>query len=321
MESTRPTTVCFIHSCTLPVWGTEILDNMISYIQSSDLINALDLIFINNVGTMIDVNKYSMITDKIIISNHSSDTNGFENSTLRQMHFFSQINPKCKILYLHTKGVSYQRTHESNPFVRDWTNFMLYCLVNKHKECLEMLDYVEAVGCDYYHNYDDGTNRYPSHFSGNFWWTTSDYIKRLNVYELTNKHDAEFWIFKGDPSFINIHSSPNKYWLHYIHPYHVSEYADIVSKNVKYIISNLKSHVNILYGTDGHYLDVTRICHEKLKINNMIRVPAGDVQRNNLFGDPLVGTVKHIRIGGVKYHHDEDVIVNVPSRSINSIFK
>jgi hypothetical protein len=129
---------------------------------------------------------------------------------------------------------------------------MLYCLVSKHKECLEVLDHVDVVDCDYYHNDDASrTKRFPSHFSGNFWWETSDYLKKLSVHELTDKHDAEFWLFTGNPIFIN--SCQNKYWGHYKTRYHFSEYDNVVSVNFRHIISNLKSHVNILYGTDGYY--------------------------------------------------------------------
>lgn len=313
--------VCFLHSCTMSIWGTEILDNMIKYIVESGLINVLDYVFINNVGIKIDINKYHTISPKFIITNHSSDTNIFENCTLRLMHFFCQYNPNYKILYMHTKGVSYDRTHIYIPGVTDWTNFMLFCLVSKYKECLEVLDHVDAVGCDYYHNYDDasGTKRFPSHFSGNFWWASSDYLKTLSVYELSNKHDAEFWLFTGDPIFVNVHSCQNKYWGHYANRYHLSEYENVVSVNFKHIISNLKSHVNILYGTDGYYLDITKVCHDKLRKGNIIRIPAGDIQRNIIFSDPIVGTTKHIRIGGMKYPHDENIIIKMPSMPINNI--
>jgi hypothetical protein len=37
------------------------------------------------------------------------------------------------------------------------------------------------------------------------------------------------------------------------------------------------------------------------------------------FGDPIVGTTKHIRIGGMKYAYDENIIIKTPSRPINTV--
>jgi hypothetical protein len=101
--------VRFLHSCTMSIWGTEILDNMIKYIVDSGLINALDYLFVNNVGIIININKYSELSPKIIITNHSSDSNIFENCTLRLLHFFCRYNHNYKVLYMHTKGVSYDK--------------------------------------------------------------------------------------------------------------------------------------------------------------------------------------------------------------------
>ena len=81
-------TVCFLHSCTLSVWGTEILDDMLVYFKDCGIFDTLDYLFINNVGDKIDVDKYSQINPKIIAVNYSSDASVFENCTLRQMYFF-----------------------------------------------------------------------------------------------------------------------------------------------------------------------------------------------------------------------------------------
>lgn len=299
--------VCFLHSCNLSIWGTEILDDMVSHLKRCGLMDSLKYLFINNVGSKLDANIYSSIDPKIIVTNYCADSNIFENCTLRQLYLFSQFNPDYKILYLHTKGVSYPKNHEFVPGILDWSRFMLYCLTDKYRECLEILDYVDTVGC----NYRTGVNCCnPSHFSGNFWWATSNYIRTTSVYELTLKHDAEFWLFRGDPSFVNIHTCP---YGNYENTYKIDQYADIVSMKLKYIISNLKSQVTILYGTDGFYLDVTRICHEKLRKGNFIKITAGDSERNHIFGDPVVGRPKHIRIGNMKYDIKEDIAVYIPS--------
>jgi hypothetical protein len=87
---------------------------------------------------------------------------------------FSQENKKCNILYIHTKGVRYNMNDTKQI---DWINMMLYFLLYKHQKCIELLntDYL-SVGC----NYHDGTTGVPKHYSGNFWWATSNHLKNLN---------------------------------------------------------------------------------------------------------------------------------------------
>jgi len=164
--------VCFLYICSTKEWGTEILDYLILYLQRQDLSRKLKYLFINNLGEEIPHNKY--IDKNIIITNYSNDTNLFENCTLRMMRFFSKFNPGYKILYLHTKGVSYQRNSNLTPNIHGWIDMMLYCSVDKHVECLDMLDYVDIVGCNYGHAKYNG--KIFEHYSGNFWWIISDYV-------------------------------------------------------------------------------------------------------------------------------------------------
>jgi FkbM family methyltransferase len=50
--------------------------------------------------------------------------------------------------------------------------------------------------------------------------------------------------------------------------------------------------MKFLYGTTNKAIDVTEICHSKLKKNGIIRIPCGDISRSQFFGDPLFGTLK-----------------------------
>ena len=59
------------------------------------------------------------------VINYSSRTDLFEKVTINLLLRFSKIT-NCKILHLHTKGVSYNPP--SGP-VTDWRNYMLYFLV------------------------------------------------------------------------------------------------------------------------------------------------------------------------------------------------
>jgi FkbM family methyltransferase len=54
--------------------------------------------------------------------------------------------------------------------------------------------------------------------------------------------------------------------------------------------------MKIYYGLDDVLIEVTNICMEKLLTNNIITIPAGDLNRANYFTDPLVGVHKKIII-------------------------
>lgn len=54
--------------------------------------------------------------------------------------------------------------------------------------------------------------------------------------------------------------------------------------------------ITILYGIKGNTRDVTDICRRRLINNNIMTIPAGDINRAYYFGDHLVGIVKSIYI-------------------------
>jgi hypothetical protein len=116
------------------------------------------------------------------------------------------LNINHKILYLHTKGV----TAGNNLAIRDWRVYMTYFLVNRYIYCVNSLTIYDACGVDY--------EKLPApHFSGNFWWSNSEYIKTLPKIEeisnplshkiLTLRHNAEFWIGMGKGSLHSLNNS------------------------------------------------------------------------------------------------------------------
>lgn len=293
----------FLHSCTLAPGATRILDYLVEYLGRQSLPGRLDRLFVVNVGARVDEDRFSDVSDRIVVFNASADVTAWENLTIRHLAFFSRLHPDEKILYLHTKGVSHPETHPYYDNIRDWVDFMLYCLVDHAHSCVEMLDHVDVVGCDYRHLLFDGN---PSHFSGNFWWATARYLATLPVDDLSARHDAEFWLFRNRPAFVHIHKCPVG---HYENPYKREQYADVVSRRIGHVLSNLRNAdgVRILYGVEGRYLDVTETCRRELRHGDVVRIPAGDAPRNAVFSDPLPGVVKHVRIGELTYPYTEDV--------------
>ena len=199
--------ICFIHSCNLKGVGTAVLEELYKEIVDSGLINKLDYIVVNNIG--IKLNKNYFKNRKVKIINHSEDTSSFEIPTIEKVLNFSKNWRNCKLLYLHTKGI----THTSGNVV-DWRRYLSYFMITKHEECMYHLDNHDTVGCNFL------LKPYP-HFSGNFWWANTNYIQTINN-PLKEKHDAEWWILSNTKKFFIIHNASVD---HYRFPYPASEYV------------------------------------------------------------------------------------------------
>lgn len=175
---------CFIHSCIKKETGTEILDHLIDNLTSSNLINELDNIFIINTGVPIEIQHFS--NEKIKIIHFSDDILLAENVTINIVHSFSEQNPDCDILYLYTKGVTHYFNEENYKKVKHWVDLMLHFLVTNYKFCFELLNDYNCLGC----NYINQENNH--HFSGNFWWSNTNYLKTLKkvseIYSEMNFH-------------------------------------------------------------------------------------------------------------------------------------
>ncbi|MES9774738.1 hypothetical protein ABWK50_27560, partial [Priestia megaterium] len=180
-------TVCFIHTCTINNW-LEVLCRQLDRLYTTGLYQKLDVIFLNVATHDIEqfeipdpLKKYNKIQFKI--------TNGLERYERSTFEWLYEYCHKCtdntRILYFHTKGISRYKTFcESN--VKDWINLMETILIDNHKKCFEYLERVDTCGVNYL--------QIPSpHFSGNFWWANSDYIKQLNPKIGPNYLDPELW--------------------------------------------------------------------------------------------------------------------------------
>ena len=132
------------------------------------------------------------------------------------------------VMYFHIKGV----THLTNTAIHDWRRYLEYWNIDRWQDCVAKLDQgFETVGTNFINEPFLGIDRQIrnwNHYSGNFWWARSSYIKRLkplphpNSYilgtpsELTGysidktnyRFDHEAWIASGKPNFCEIDRTP-----------------------------------------------------------------------------------------------------------------
>jgi hypothetical protein len=181
----------FFHICPYSednITHINILNEQINKLISSGLYDKCDKLYYGCSCKNCDIilNDYFKKFDKVYKLEDSicPNINSYENTTINGMIKFAK-NSKIKFygLYIHTKG-----TTTFSQAQNYWRHFLMYWLVQKHDICIDILNR------DFY---TVGVNYLEDHYSGNFFWFSSDYLKNSDyIYELYNRYNAEFFLFK-----------------------------------------------------------------------------------------------------------------------------
>jgi hypothetical protein len=211
--------VIYFHIATIGKYQ-EIFDEIYSQIVKSNLINEVEIINLCIVGGgKLEVS----LNEKIKIYRDLYVETG-EFFTLNLIKQFSESTEQnFKILYIHTKGV----TTPDNLCIDDWRQYMTYFNVNQYRKCFDMLDEYDSCGVDL-------VSEPALHYSGNFWWANSSYIKRLPTINeikfpkippiLSIRHNCEFWIGMGDGKLKSLWNSNINVYERHLHKYNTEEY-------------------------------------------------------------------------------------------------
>ena len=157
------------------------------YLYFSNLINGV-CHYCNNCDTILNklFEKYNKFIkmDSAILPN----TKTYENETINAMiNIARSSNEKFYALYFHTKGTSNIDNAQHN-----WRKLMTNILINNYRICTDILDrgfYTVGILLN---------NFWIKHYSGNFFWVTSDYLKKLPLIEDSNdRMNAEYVLFKN----------------------------------------------------------------------------------------------------------------------------
>jgi hypothetical protein len=189
-----------------------IFDDQINSLINNNILNNIEKLYL----TIIYKNQEDLdyISGKIQGLNIeiSYKTNKSDEYEFPALNFIKELSEKndCYLFYIHTKGVSINEKNMSwyhgskdikhlKECVNDWRKFMEYYIIENSKLCLNVLEDFDACGV----NLIESPYK---HFSGNFWWSKSDYIKKLpKLNTINNKHrwNAEFWVGLGGGNFFN----------------------------------------------------------------------------------------------------------------------
>jgi len=197
----HPSIVINIHICQKGLW-TIPFDMIMSEIKSSGLYNEckeIRLGIVNDNGVVIDNKRFNDPKIKIISWGYSDN---YERVTLHNMIKSSQLED-VQYLYCHTKGIKYfesNDTHTKN-CVMDWIKLLIHFNIKKWITASQCLMKYDTYGCEF-------SRKPKKHYSGNFWWANSQYIRTLPKVIGNEYCDPEFWLLQRDKVLMmNIFSS------------------------------------------------------------------------------------------------------------------
>jgi hypothetical protein len=151
---------------------------------------------------------------KIVIWATNDNLKSYEKFTINKIKSDAETE-EFKFLYLHTKGV----TKPNNINIKKWVNYMCYFNIYKHDLCLNLLDENDTVGVEM-------IDHRALHYSGNFWWSKTDYVKKLRKCD-DGYYDPEIWLCKDRiGKYVNLWNTNCNINL-YTTPYNEDKYENM----------------------------------------------------------------------------------------------
>jgi hypothetical protein len=167
----------------------------------------------------------------------------YERPTLLNMkHDADTEHAPVNYWYLHTKGLRwFGKPQEKN--IINWIQLLLHWNVLNWKNANRYLTFenYDVYGCNYVDNPTE-------HFSGNFWWAKSEYIKTLKNAIGSGYNDPEFWLFNSagvKPNVKDAFSNGFEEMGHYFNPYQLT----LANMNKVVVIQQSNSKYFELYST------------------------------------------------------------------------
>jgi len=199
----------------------DVFDDLIKQIKKSGLYDKVEQIRCCVLGNS-TLSFSDSFSDKIVLRKSSVDLSLYEAFTINTIREDIKVGD-FNVLYLHTKGVTKcYFTQYVN--IKSWVDYMCYFNITHHAKCIELLKENDTVGVN--------INSKPEiHYSGNFWWSKSSYLRKLNECTIQTYNSPEFWLTEQKKgNFVSLWQSKINHYLHY---YDESNYKN---KGVKILV-------------------------------------------------------------------------------------
>ena len=242
----------FYHICVKSgADALSIIEDQLNTIQNSELYELLDkvnccLVGDDQMNFMHLFQKIPRYGDKFKVSKTGFRDGTYERFTLN--HMKDNIKEDGLYLYLHSKGV----TKSTNENIKDWRRCMEFLLIKNAKKCIEKLN----------EGYDTvGIMKHPwaphPHYSGNFWWASGIYLKKLFIEKqiMGDYTGPEMFVLSNNPKaydFYPIHHT-NPEYNGYYQRLPESNYAQLDQKQIE------ERYVHV-YGIAGLGNSIFQIC-------------------------------------------------------------
>lgn len=188
--------VGFWHICMINQYY-EIITEQLNLLINSGLYEKTKNIYVSCVGPeseLIKVKDMFSKHEKVIIHSHTQNVGEYEFPCLDIIKEKSDTLHPFAGFYIHTKGVSWPNHEGGN----HWKDYMNYYVISRWKDNIDKLQSgYDTCGVKLIPK--AGT---PMHYSGNFWWAKSEYLKNLKSTSSLNKRDrfeAEMWLCRNNP--------------------------------------------------------------------------------------------------------------------------
>jgi hypothetical protein len=190
----------YYHILLINNWR-QIVREQLSLMMRSGLYDKLSTIRIGALGPDIE-ELQELLQDypKCEIVRYSPDIQKYEFWTLKILHHDALEDKPFYAVYFHTKGVSFPYPPYSIGG-KHWRDYMNHYNLKEWNEPVKMLRKgFDTCGVKLLTEKDPPARKL--HYSGNFFWCKSSYVKRLVDPETMDQRDrfnAEFWIGTGKP--------------------------------------------------------------------------------------------------------------------------
>jgi hypothetical protein len=248
-DENKKRNIGYFHICQKNGWKTS-FDLIFKQIKEYGLYNNTDeirCIIVNDSTNIIDDDRFNDSKIKVIYLDKSEN---YERPTLLHMRTHAHKDGECNYWYVHTKGLRWFETAKKDNVI-DWIKLLLYWNIVKWNTAVLHLNENDIYGCNY-------TSIPQPHYSGNFWWATSAYIRTLPSVIDVKYNDPEFWLFSGEtkPKYKNIFSSGLEGMGHYNTRFELK---------LHHLIDNTRTDKNTCHS----YLDIYQQIFENLNFKKM----------------------------------------------------
>lgn len=206
------------------IWLTnhyeEIVKEQLKAIVDSGLYDACESISIGAIGDYTSLlNLINLIKDypKIIISGYSTSKDRYEFHTLELLKRDADNSDKdYYIFYIHGKGVQFSKEANEVAYTGGtlWRQSMnKWTLTNWKENIAELEKGYEVCGTQLRPD-----REFAEHYSGNFFWTKSEYVKNqvpsLSKINTSDRFEAEMYICRGKPIAATLDQTFIDYYSH-----------------------------------------------------------------------------------------------------------